>query len=370
MVSLAVRNLWRERARLAISVGGVAFAVTLIVLIQGLYVAYQTRVSEYFEGVDTDVWVMQSGTADFFHSISLLPTERAEPLTHMPEVDSTYPYVARLVSAQAGTDQSDTVVYLVGYDPANPIIGPRNLIDGTDQIGPNEIVIDKVFATQNNLGTGDTIILEDTPLTVAGISTGGDLVMFQYAFAQLDATRAVLGFEEINNALLITLDSNADSAALIESINATPDLMARTPEQVITVNQRVINEGFLPVIKVLLAIGFIVGIAVVGLTIYSSVIEHRREYGVLKALGAQPRHLLAAITIQSLLAAVLGYLLGVALSYAARWGAERWIPQFITKLEIVNLAWVAVATATMALIAATFPLLRVARIDPAEVFRS
>jgi hypothetical protein len=34
MVSLALRNLSRERTRLAISVDGIAFAVTLIVLVR------------------------------------------------------------------------------------------------------------------------------------------------------------------------------------------------------------------------------------------------------------------------------------------------------------------------------------------------
>ncbi len=94
MVTLALRNLLRERTRLAISVGGIAFAVTLIVLVRGLFVAYQTRVADYFDGVDTNAWVMQSGTADFFHSFSLLPTELRADLADIPGVDHTTPYVA------------------------------------------------------------------------------------------------------------------------------------------------------------------------------------------------------------------------------------------------------------------------------------
>ena len=97
MVTLALRNLLRERTRLAISVGGIAFAVTLIVLVRGLFVAYQTRVADYFDGVDTNAWVMQSGTADFFHSFSLLPAELRADLADIPGVDHTTPYVARLV---------------------------------------------------------------------------------------------------------------------------------------------------------------------------------------------------------------------------------------------------------------------------------
>ena len=368
MVSLALRNLLRERTRLAISVGGIAFAVTLIVLVRGLFVAYQTRVADYFEGVDTDTWVLQSGTADFFHSFSLLPTDLRDELADTPGVANTTPYVARLVALEI--DGTDTVLYLVGYDPADPVTGPRNLASGTADLAADEIVIDKVFATQHGIALGDSLTLEGVPLTVAGISTGGDLVMFQYAFARLDTARAVLDFENIDNAVLVDLEAGADTDAVRAAIESNPNLQVRTPAQIVQVNQRVINDGFLPVIKVLLAIGFIVGVAVVGLTIYSSVIERRREYGVLKALGARTRHLLTVITVQSLLAAVLGYTLGVALAYAARWGSERWVPQFITELHRGDLAWVALATALMALGAATLPLVRVTRIDPAEVFRT
>lgn len=367
MVTLALRNLLRERTRLAISVGGIAFAVTLIVLVRGLFVAYQTRVADYFDGVDTNAWVMQSGTADFFHSFSLLPTELRADLADIPGVDHTTPYVARLVALEV--DGTDTVLYLVGYDPADPITGPQHITEGTAGVSGNEIVIDEVFAAQHSVDIDDTLTLEGTQLTVAGISTGGDLVMFQYAFVRLDTARNILDFENIDNAILLSLTPGTDAAQVRASIESDPNLQVRSPAEIVKVNQRVINDGFLPVIKVLLAIGFIVGVAVVGLTIYSSVIERRREYGVLKALGARTHHLFTVVTIQSLLAAGLGYALGIGLAYAARWASQRWVPQFITELQRGDLAWVALTTAIMALGAATLPLVRVSRIDPAEVFR-
>ena len=237
------------------------------------------------------------------------------------------------------------------------------------QVGGNEIVIDEVFAAQHNVDIGDTLTLEGAQLTVAGISTGGDLVMFQYAFVRLDTARNILDFGNIDNAILLHLARGADTGEVQAFIESDPNLQVRSPSEVVKVNQRVINDGFLPVIKVVLAIGFVVGVAVVGLTIYSSVIERRREYGVLKALGARTHHLFTVITIQSLLAAGLGYALGIGLAYAARWASQRWVPQFITELQRGDLAWVALATTVMALGAATLPLLRVSRIDPAEVFR-
>jgi len=368
MLSLALRNLVRERTRLAISVGGIAFAVALIVLVRGLYVAYQTRVSDYFSGIHADLWVTESGTADFFHSFSLLPTDLRRNIDALPGVDSTTPYVARLVALDV--DGTDTVLYLVGFDPDNPATGPRAITSGTDRIGRNDIVVDEVFARQHGVEVGDTLTMEGVPLDVAGISTGGDLVMFQYAYATMPTARDVLGFSDTDNAVLVDLAPGARPEAVRHAIEQQdPGVQVRTPDAIVQVNQRVINDGFLPVIRVLLAIGFVVGVAVVGLTTYSSVIERRREYGVLKALGARGRHLLAVITVQSLLAASFGFLIGVAFAYVARWGSQQWVPQFITEIRPSNLAWVALTTVVMALVAATLPIIRVTRIDPAEVFR-
>jgi hypothetical protein len=46
-------------------------------------------VAEYFDGVDADIWVLQSGTADFFHSFSLLPTDLRGELADTAGIENT-----------------------------------------------------------------------------------------------------------------------------------------------------------------------------------------------------------------------------------------------------------------------------------------
>lgn len=62
MFRIAWRNLVQEKTRLAISVGGVAFSVTLIIVLAGLYQGWSNKIGEYIRTVPADVWVMQSGT--------------------------------------------------------------------------------------------------------------------------------------------------------------------------------------------------------------------------------------------------------------------------------------------------------------------
>ena len=369
MWGLARRNLAKERIRLAVSVGGVAFAVLLIVLIRGLFVAYETKVEDFYGRTGADLWVVQAGTADLIHGMSLLPDALADPLAEVEGVAGVWPYVSR----QYGFDLAgeDTLVNLVGFDPDEPVAGPVELVRGSAEVGADGIVIDEVFANRHALALGDRLVLGGRSLEIAGIGRGGDMVMYQYAFADTAVVRDIIDAPETNMALLVALEPGADPQVVAADIAAaSPQVMVKTAEEVVAEARAVINDGFLPVIAVLLVIGFLVGVAVVGLTIYSAVLERRREYGMLKALGARGGQVVAVVSLQALLAAAGGYVAGLGLAWLAVQATTRWVPAFVTTIRPGDLAWVAAATVGMALLAALLPLVRIARIDPAEVFRA
>jgi putative ABC transport system permease protein len=109
---------------------------------------------------------------------------------------------------------------------------------------------------------------------------------------------------------------------------------------------------------------------VIGLTIYSAVLEHRREYGILKAVGARTAQMLLVVAVQAMFAAVAGYAVGVLVSFLAAKGAEEWVPQFITSIQSRDLVLVGIAALFMGLIAAFVPLHKITQVDPAVVFRA
>jgi putative ABC transport system permease protein len=108
---------------------------------------------------------------------------------------------------------------------------------------------------------------------------------------------------------------------------------------------------------------------VIGLSTYSFVSEHRREYGALKAIGARPAGLYRLVSVQALAIALGGLLCGVLLAQLTAWGIHTLWPKFL----FVSLSWhflvLIVATLAMGLIGALVPVRVLARLDPAEVFR-
>src|SRR3990172_8286711 len=110
MFFLARKNLFAERTRLVMSVGGVAFAVLMILVVGGLYRGWQVRITEFVDSVDTDLWVAAKGTGDMSHSISLLPANLAEHLEAVRGVDNVEDFIGRSMMFEHNGDESRLMI--------------------------------------------------------------------------------------------------------------------------------------------------------------------------------------------------------------------------------------------------------------------
>src|SRR3990170_4857822 len=75
MLLVARKNLFSEGTRLAISVGGVALSVLLIMLLLALYRGWDEKVGGFVDDSNVDAWVASKGAKDFLAAASLLPID-------------------------------------------------------------------------------------------------------------------------------------------------------------------------------------------------------------------------------------------------------------------------------------------------------
>ncbi|MBK7599844.1 MAG: FtsX-like permease family protein [Acidobacteria bacterium] len=114
-------------------------------------------------------------------------------------------------------------------------------------------------------------------------------------------------------------------------------------------------------------LGLLVGVVVVAQTIYASTMEHIREYGTLKAMGASNGYIYMVIIKQSVVSGLIGYAVGMAISLT--------VSQMSLKgTTAIILSWPLVAallclTVLMCAGASIVSINRVTRIDPAMVFK-
>ncbi len=367
MVPVARRNLLAEKGRLAISVAGVAFAVLLTLLVLSLYRGW-SGTGRLIMRLPGDLWVTQEGTSGPFNSTSILADDAAGDLARVPGVQLALPVYAREMSFPQG--DRDLRVFFMALDAPAGAPLPQ---DVRDRFFPaaGQVNIDSVFAGDADVGVGDTLDVRGRQLTVARITSGGSAALTQFAFLNAEDARAIFGITGVVNFYLLSVTPGAD----IETVAAAaaqvlPRSEAHTSEQFAGQIADVVEEGFLPVVGVLVALGAVVGGAVIGLTTYTATIEKSRDFGVLKALGASAMYLYRIVITQSLIVGVLGSLLGLAVSVVAADVIQRRIPEFMTDLRWTDAGLVFAGAIVMAVIASWVPVRRINSIDPAMVFRA
>lgn len=171
------------------------------------------------------------------------------------------------------------------------------------------------------------------------------------------------------NYYLVRAAKGADLGQMKLVIDAVPGVQAAPKEEFISVNRRIIDTAFLPIIVVLVVIGAVVGVAVIALTLYTATIEKSREYGVLKAIGASNWRLYRIVLQQALAAGLLGYGAGIGLMFGALAVVREGAPTFISATRAVDLALVLGMAVAMAAVASYVPVQRLVRIDPAIAFK-
>jgi len=374
MLLVSRKNLFSERIRLAISVGGVALSVFLIGILLSLYRGWDEKVGDYVERVPADLWVASEGATDFINAASALPESAGTLLGLLPEVETVSPLIVRpLALTKEGDDpDNDFEIQMVGYDPAIGLGGPLAIVEGKSPPGPGEVVVDIQTSKRYGVDIGDRLVRGAESLTVVGKSSGGDFVFAQVAFVTLETATDFLGLnpETRRTFFLLALKDPSETEALAARLEASaPGAAFFTGEEFADKTRDRIMGNILPILVVLLIVAFIVGLAVAGLTIYTATVEKSREYGILKAEGFTNRFLYRVVFEQSLVTSVLGFLLGTGATVLVAPFAQDLVPQFVVFVRWQDLLGISGATLVMALIAAFIPIRRLAEIDPVTVFK-
>jgi putative ABC transport system permease protein len=115
-------------------------------------------------------------------------------------------------------------------------------------------------------------------------------------------------------------------------------------------------------------LGVLVGIVIVAQTLYTSAVEHVKEFGTVKAIGGSNWDIYRILGEQAVIAAVVGFVLGGAMSLAMRPLLARLYLNVMVSPRFA--LGVFAGTVLMCLGAAMLSFRRVATIDPALVFRA
>jgi putative ABC transport system permease protein len=114
-------------------------------------------------------------------------------------------------------------------------------------------------------------------------------------------------------------------------------------------------------------LGLVVGFVVVAQTIYATTMDHVREFGTLKAMGAPNSYVYKVIMKQAGISAVIGYVLGMIVSVFVVQASQKGGAAILMPLPMaVGMFFLTLA---MCVGAALVSINKVMRLDPAMVFK-
>lgn len=363
-VPLTRRLLMVRPLRTVAGAAGIGLALMLMLLLAGLWVGVQDRVTTFDDHLGADLVVVPAGTRSLFADPGVLPAPTVETVAQTPGVTAAAPL--RTMYQILELPHGKAAVAAVASDPTSGLGGPWAFADGRAPLADDEIAVDVLFADQHGLGLGDRLPVLGHPMTVVGLTDDTALFMTPLVFTTTTGMDEMLGATGTTGAVLVTTPDPADVAQRLDAAGLT----VRTPTQLGEASLRLATDIYGSPVRLMVAVAFAAGTLIVALVAYTRVTEQQRDLGILKALGATPRRLRRTAVTETAVLTALGALSAVVMLVLAREVLAWWRPAFPVLLTPATMAQTAAAAAAMAMLAAWLPVRRLNRLDPSSAFRS
>lgn len=391
-----LRDVRRRPVRSALTIAGIAIGVAALVLLGALSEKLSRLVAGGRDFAAGQISVSGAGTGALTGMTrgGLLSPEQLAAVQAVPGVSQVAPIVVFPLADQPAALPFTLAPMVFGVDgvalernrrqPA-PRVRTGKLVPAP---GTNEVVLGSEVARRLRADTGGSITIRGRAFRVVGVLeptlTGPDSFVFMplpTAESLLVETEPVLRrLALVPGARLLPI---ATAAAVFWNDDADPDVVAaRIREQVENVSVVSPTDAAKQLDRALVFLNSVmVGSALVALviaslavanTMFTAVVERRREIGLWRVIGATRRQVVGRLVMEAALLGTVGSVVGLAAGAAAIAGlnaaAERiGAPIFLLSLRLAIGA--VVVPAGLAAVAGLWPAWKGARMAPTEAIR-
>src|SRR4051812_17944155 len=311
--TLAFRNLFHDRLRLAATVIGIVFSIVLVTVQMGLYLGFGQMVTTMIDHVSADLWIVPRGTK-CFEDPSLLDVRQRNRALSVPGAAEAIPVVIGFADWRT-PNGSSTPVFVVGSDLRSGGLEPWNVVEGRVESlsTPNAVAVDRSYFNRLGIsGVGGRAEIRQQAVRVAVVTNGiRSFTTTPYVFMDVDRARAHTGTPSSKATyFLVRVKPGADVQQVRRDLVASlTDVEALTPAEFRERSRQfwLFGTGAGAALFAGALLGIIVGTVIVAQTLYSSTKDHLNEFATLRAIGSSRRYIHKVIICQALLSAVIGF---------------------------------------------------------------
>ena len=360
MGELIVRNLLHRPLRTFIGVMAVAVEVALVVLIVGLTSGLLTETAKRIQGIGADVMLQPPAASIFLgFSGSPMPIKIGAKLEELKYVQAVAPALLQFNSS-GGVE----VIYGIDRDSFHAVSGGFVFLHGHDMEGSDDLLVDDWEARAKNIKVGDTYNLLNHDWHVAAIIEHGKGARL---FVPIATLQELVGARDKASIFLLKCTRPEHTDDVMEEIRGVlPGYTVRPLRDFLSLMTSTNIPGLETFIHAMIALAISIGLLVIFLTMYTTVIERTRDIGVLKSIGANRGFIVRALLMESAALCIFGIAAGIGLSYLVR---AAFLAGFPTLSILITPEWILRAGGIAllgAILGASYPAWIASRKDPVE----
>lgn len=379
MNGVALKMLFGDRAKYAGLVFGIAFSTMLMSNQVSIFAGLMLRTaSQILDVREADIWVMDP-RVEYVDEVEPMKDTQLGRVRGVEGVDWAVPFYKGLAVAHSPDGLLQQVI-LLGVDDATLIgVAPRMILGSAGNLKkPDAMIIDRegfeFMWPGEKPALGKVIEINDRRAVIAGIcDASAPFTTFPVVYTKYSSAMNYTGrMRKQMSFVLVHARAGEEPQALARRITEQTGLKALTWQDFsyATIGHYLKRTGIPVNFGITVALGFIVGAAVVGQTFYIFVLENLRQFGSLKAIGVSNLTILRMVLLQAFAVASVGYAIGIGLCAAFFELTSR----ISINLRGFEMPWqVAAGTAAAVLviivIASLASVRKVMAVDPAIVFR-
>jgi len=373
MPPLAQRNLFHDKVRLAVTLTGIVFSVVLIVVQLGLFLGFTTATSNLIDHSGADLWITSKNVPYVEQGVAF-SERKLNQVRAVPGVGDAQKIIARWTQWKRHDGGQDSV-QIVGINVDDRMEQPWNLVQGRveDLKSPDAVILDELYKQKLGVsGVGEVFEIGGHRARVVGFTRGiRSFTTSPYVFTTFKNAQNYTGLREDQTMFILVIvapgaDLQQVRRVLLDNVK---DVEVFTTAQFsrMTTFYWMFTTGAGVAVLIAAVLGLVVGFVVVAQTIYATTVDHIREFGTLKAMGAPNSYVYKVIMQQAAISAVIGYVLGMIVSVFVVQGSQKGGAAILMPPTMAGGMFF--LTLAMCVGAALVSINKVTRIDPAMVFK-
>jgi putative ABC transport system permease protein len=357
---MIIAGLKARPVRTTVSILAVALEVILILVVVGLTSGISNETGKRTEGVGADIWLQPPNSSLLLAlNSSTMPIALRGKIAELDGIKAVAP-VQTLVNSSAGLE----VIY--GIEPESFTAMSEGFVwhKGGLFKGPDEVVVDDIYAEAKRVTVGDKVNLLGHTFTVSGIVEHGKGARL---FVSLKTAEEMTGRQGKASMFFIKLKDPRQVEAKVDEIKKLLPTYVVIPlkeyAKLMMSNSMPALDAF---ISAVVFVALSIGVLVIFLSMYTTITERTREIGILRSLGASKVFIVSLIFQESAAVCIVGVVVGVGASFIIARGVQAAYP---TLVVLITSDWIFKASAFALLsgiIGSFYPSLKAAAQDPVE----